>query len=318
MSQQLLDPGLDELSELDRYLFRQFGWGPSVAVPHECIHHAFERQAALRPDAIAVEHLGSTITYGEMATRVAALAGGLHERGVGRGDVVGLLSYNCPELLEALFAANYLGAIAMPIVKDAVLQATLDATCLLCALALVTVAHTGFDTVRALVSVLHCSARHVRRACVTLEEQRLTYNGRNHRRPVWLGDQEGGLWATPCQKSLRIGRDKDHRHLERGQQIIHGIEPGAAVCQLDIGKDEPRLLLLGELKRLRPCSGNTNNPVAEVLHDGLQVHRDQSLVLDNENVGRNLIGHFLAALIDKVPDLSRRRIENVSGVVLGK
>ncbi|HEY4376024.1 MAG TPA: long-chain fatty acid--CoA ligase, partial [Acidimicrobiales bacterium] len=49
------------------------------------------------------------------ATRVAALAGGLHERGIGPGSVVGLLSYNCPELLEALFAANHLGAIAMPI-----------------------------------------------------------------------------------------------------------------------------------------------------------------------------------------------------------
>ena len=32
-----------------------------------------------------------------------------------RGDVVALLSYNCPEFLEAIFAANYLGAIAMPI-----------------------------------------------------------------------------------------------------------------------------------------------------------------------------------------------------------
>ena len=37
------------------------------------------------------------------------------ERGVGRGEVVGLLSYNCPEFLETVFAANYLGAIAMPI-----------------------------------------------------------------------------------------------------------------------------------------------------------------------------------------------------------
>ena len=32
-----------------------------------------------------------------------------------RGDVVALLSYNCPEFLETIFAANYLGAIAMPI-----------------------------------------------------------------------------------------------------------------------------------------------------------------------------------------------------------
>jgi fatty-acyl-CoA synthase len=55
------------------------------------------------------------VTYGEMATRSAALAGGLHERGVGAGDVVGVLSYNCTEFLETIFATNHLGAIAMPI-----------------------------------------------------------------------------------------------------------------------------------------------------------------------------------------------------------
>ena len=43
------------------------------------------------------------------------MAGGLARRGVGPGDVVAILSYNCPEFLEALFAANHLGAIAMPI-----------------------------------------------------------------------------------------------------------------------------------------------------------------------------------------------------------
>jgi acyl-CoA synthetase (AMP-forming)/AMP-acid ligase II len=58
---------------------------------------------------------GETITYTEMAARVVSLAGGLSERGVVRGDVVGLLSYNCPEFLETVFAASYLGAIAMPI-----------------------------------------------------------------------------------------------------------------------------------------------------------------------------------------------------------
>src|SRR3954464_10654233 len=73
-------------------------------------HHA-----ARPPDkAIAVVE-GETTTYQEMATRAAALAGGLSEQGVGHGDVVGLLSYNCPEFLETVFAANYLGAIAMPI-----------------------------------------------------------------------------------------------------------------------------------------------------------------------------------------------------------
>ncbi len=37
------------------------------------------------------------------------------DRGLGGGEVVALLSYNCPEFLETVFAASYLGAIAMPI-----------------------------------------------------------------------------------------------------------------------------------------------------------------------------------------------------------
>jgi len=58
---------------------------------------------------------GHVISYGEMAGRVRALASGLHQQGVGPGDVVGLLSYNCPEFLQTIFAVNYLGAIVMPI-----------------------------------------------------------------------------------------------------------------------------------------------------------------------------------------------------------
>jgi fatty-acyl-CoA synthase len=73
-------------------------------------HHATRT-----PDKPLAIFEGETTTYGELAARVAALASGLAERGVGQGDVVGLLSYNCTEFLEALFAANYLGAIAMPI-----------------------------------------------------------------------------------------------------------------------------------------------------------------------------------------------------------
>ena len=73
-------------------------------------HHAIRS-----PEKAITLFEGETTTYGEMAERVAALAGGLCERGVRQGDVVALLSYNCPEFLETVFAANYLGAIAMPI-----------------------------------------------------------------------------------------------------------------------------------------------------------------------------------------------------------
>jgi acyl-CoA synthetase (AMP-forming)/AMP-acid ligase II len=73
-------------------------------------HHAIRT-----PDKPLAVFEGETTTYGQVAANATALAGGLHQRGVGRGDVVALLSYNCPQFLEAIFAANYLGAIAMPI-----------------------------------------------------------------------------------------------------------------------------------------------------------------------------------------------------------
>ena len=74
-----------------------------------------DHHANRTPDKAITVFEGETTTYGEMATRVRELAGGLAECGVGGGEVVALLSYNCPEFLETIFAANYLGAIAMPI-----------------------------------------------------------------------------------------------------------------------------------------------------------------------------------------------------------
>ena len=74
-----------------------------------------EHHAIRTPEKALAIFGDETVTYGSMAMRAAALAGGMHERGVGAGDVVGILSYNCIEFLETIFAANYLGAIAMPI-----------------------------------------------------------------------------------------------------------------------------------------------------------------------------------------------------------
>ncbi len=74
-----------------------------------------DHHAVRSPDRVMTVFEGRETTYREMADRSRALAAGLADRGVGRGDVVGLLAYNCPEFLEVIFAANYLGAVAMPI-----------------------------------------------------------------------------------------------------------------------------------------------------------------------------------------------------------
>jgi acyl-CoA synthetase (AMP-forming)/AMP-acid ligase II len=73
-------------------------------------HHA--RRTPSKPLAVFGDDV---VTYQGMADWAAALAGGLRARGVGAGDVVGLLSYNSIEFLVTIFAANHVGAIAMPI-----------------------------------------------------------------------------------------------------------------------------------------------------------------------------------------------------------
>ncbi len=74
-----------------------------------------EHHASRTPDAPIAVHDDEVVTYQAMAEWSASLAGGFQARGVGRGDVVALLSYNCIEFLATIFAANHLGAIAMPI-----------------------------------------------------------------------------------------------------------------------------------------------------------------------------------------------------------
>lgn len=73
-------------------------------------HHALRRPD--HPIAVCGEQ---TVTFAEMVDRSAEVAAGLTERGVTAGDVVGLLSYNSAEFLVTIFAANTLGAVAMPV-----------------------------------------------------------------------------------------------------------------------------------------------------------------------------------------------------------
>jgi len=73
-------------------------------------HHA--RRTPTKPLAVFGDDV---VTYEGMAEWAAALAAGFHGRGVGAGDVVALLSYNNIDFLATIFAANSLGAIAMPI-----------------------------------------------------------------------------------------------------------------------------------------------------------------------------------------------------------
>lgn len=74
-----------------------------------------DRHALMQPDAPALRFVGQTTTWAKLQKRVAALADALSRRGVGEGDRVMILMLNRTEFVEAVLAANRLGAIAVPV-----------------------------------------------------------------------------------------------------------------------------------------------------------------------------------------------------------
>jgi D-alanine--poly(phosphoribitol) ligase subunit 1 len=105
---------LDRLSPADRRQFRQFGWGAAVPLPDSRIHHAIERWAASQPEAIAAEHLGRTITYGELDRQAGRLAAVLAAHGVRRGDNVALFVRRSIPMLVGMLGILKAGAAYVP------------------------------------------------------------------------------------------------------------------------------------------------------------------------------------------------------------
>jgi acyl-CoA synthetase (AMP-forming)/AMP-acid ligase II len=65
--------------------------------------------------ALVVPEDGQVLSYGQLADRVAALAGSLAGAGVGRGDRIALTLPNGPDMIQILLAITALGAAAAPL-----------------------------------------------------------------------------------------------------------------------------------------------------------------------------------------------------------
>ncbi|HVV07967.1 AMP-binding protein [Amycolatopsis sp.] len=78
------------------------------------------RWAERAPERAAVVHEAEdgtvrTLTYGELASEVERVAGGLRALGIGRGDAVGLFLPMIPEAVVACYAVARLGAVLVPL-----------------------------------------------------------------------------------------------------------------------------------------------------------------------------------------------------------
>jgi acyl-CoA synthetase (AMP-forming)/AMP-acid ligase II len=70
--------------------------------------------ANLTPDALATNMDGRIRTWGELADRVARLAGALQNLGVDEGDRVAILALNSDRFIEYYFAVWWAGAVVVP------------------------------------------------------------------------------------------------------------------------------------------------------------------------------------------------------------
>src|SRR5215208_8179900 len=77
--------------------------------------HWLSSAAGRRPERIAVEAAGESVSYRELLLRAVRAAGALHMRGVRRGDPVALMLEPGLPFVEALHGCLLLGAPAVPI-----------------------------------------------------------------------------------------------------------------------------------------------------------------------------------------------------------
>ena len=90
-------------------------WNTTAAnVPVRCIHEMFATQAAKTPDAVALVFDDETITYGQLARRVRALAARLRPLGVGANVLVGVYLDRSLDMMVALLGVLEAGGAYLP------------------------------------------------------------------------------------------------------------------------------------------------------------------------------------------------------------
>ncbi|MDH6440261.1 amino acid adenylation domain-containing protein/thioester reductase-like protein [Streptomyces sp. SAI-144] len=102
---------IDLLSAAERHeLLHELSGAAAVRPAANCVHHSFERQAADTPHRTALVFGNHTVSYMELNERANRLARHLHDRGVRRGDVIGVHIERSVDMVVSLLAVTKAGA----------------------------------------------------------------------------------------------------------------------------------------------------------------------------------------------------------------
>jgi acyl-CoA synthetase (AMP-forming)/AMP-acid ligase II len=254
------------------------------------------------------------ISYREMATRAASLAAGLHDQGLGVGDVVGLLSHNCPEFIEAIFAANYIGAIAMPInwrLAAAEVRYILEhseARALVCDGSLVDVANEAMKGIEATL-VRTCVSQPAPEGWMSLSDLRLEPN--SMQRSIAAADDIHRLMYTSGTTGRPKGVMITHANLA-WKNLAHIIEFG--FTSVDLG------LACGPLYHVGALDLTTTSLIATGATTIIHPTFEASAVVDELERSRVTTVWLAPAMINAImslPDIEQRDLSSVRLVING-
>ena len=83
-----------------------------IKIPDGTIYEYFKSTAETHMDAIALEYMGSTITYRDFLRQIDICSRAFRSQGIRKGDIVTICMPNTPEGLISFYALNKIGAIA--------------------------------------------------------------------------------------------------------------------------------------------------------------------------------------------------------------
>ncbi|MBR3948451.1 MAG: amino acid adenylation domain-containing protein, partial [Clostridia bacterium] len=118
LDENVIIKDVDVLSEEEKKLLHKFNETAADYPKDKCVHELFEEQAEKNSDSIAVTATDKTLTYRELNEEANRIAHSLMEKGIGKGDIVGLMLPRKSYLLSAMLGILKTGAAYLPIDPD--------------------------------------------------------------------------------------------------------------------------------------------------------------------------------------------------------
>ncbi|EJC98159.1 nonribosomal peptide synthetase 12 [Fomitiporia mediterranea MF3/22] len=207
---------LGSLSPAEQSLFTLFGCGESRRVPFSCVHHAFEYYASSQPSAVAVEHLGDSISYAELDRQSSALAYHLRNMGIRPGTRVLLLVQRSIPMVIGILAILKAGGQYVPLDGGIVTQSTLEFIA----------EDSNASVILVLRAFVHRTSNFTHRQVVVLEDALAIADrdDRHHAKPHDLSSPDDGVYVI--YTSGTTGKPKGVSVMHRNVTNLVCLEPG--------------------------------------------------------------------------------------------